>query len=144
MELLIEELYIDESIDDLLGEHLSDLPISRYPEAIAVALILRHSWRADDLACAVEVLEMKVALLRAGCLGRNLDVHVDRLVFEAETIADVEGLLILVDRCRKYDLLAEIEQRGVAAGGERDGADGRYCAERQAIRTDSHGTPGHP
>lgn len=56
LEHLIEELYIDESIDDLLGEHPRDLPTRRYPEAIAVALILRHSWRADDLACIVERL----------------------------------------------------------------------------------------
>lgn len=56
LELLIEELYIDESIETLLGEHPRVLPTRRYPEAIAVALILRHSWRADDLACIVERL----------------------------------------------------------------------------------------
>jgi hypothetical protein len=56
LELLIEELYIDESIDDLLGAHRHDLPTRRYPEAIAIALILRHSWRADDLAYIVERL----------------------------------------------------------------------------------------
>ena len=60
LELLIEELYIDESLDDLLGEHPRDLPARRYPEAIAVALILRHSWRADDLACIVERLGLKL------------------------------------------------------------------------------------
>ena len=56
LELLIEELYIDESIEALLGEHPRALPTRRYPEAIAIALILRHSWRADDLACIVERL----------------------------------------------------------------------------------------
>lgn len=61
LELLIEELYIDESLDDLLGENPHDLPIRRYPEAIAVALILRHSWRADDLACIIERLGLKQA-----------------------------------------------------------------------------------
>ena len=59
LELLTEELYIDESIDDLLGEHPRDLPTRRYPEAIAVALILRHSWRADDLAWIVDRLGLK-------------------------------------------------------------------------------------
>jgi hypothetical protein len=58
LELLIEELYIDESIEALLGEHPHALPTHRYPEAIAVALILRHSWRADDLACIVDRLGM--------------------------------------------------------------------------------------
>ena len=56
LELLIEELYIDESIEALLGQHPHALPTRRYPEAIAVALILRHSWRADDLACIIERL----------------------------------------------------------------------------------------
>ena len=56
LELLIEELYVDESIEALLGEHPHALRTRRYPEAIAVALILRHSWRADDLACIVERL----------------------------------------------------------------------------------------
>ena len=58
LELLIEELYIDESIEALLGEHPQALPRRRYPEAIAVALILRHSWRADDLACIIERLAL--------------------------------------------------------------------------------------
>ena len=61
LELLIEELYIDESIEALLGEHPNALPTRRYPEAIAVALILRHSWRADDLACIVERLGLNRA-----------------------------------------------------------------------------------
>jgi len=56
LELLIEELYIDESLDDLLGEHPHELPTSRYAEAVAAALILRHSWRADDLAWILERL----------------------------------------------------------------------------------------
>lgn len=54
LELLIEEMYIDDSIEDLLGHRLRDLPKRRYPQAMAVALILRHSWRADDLACIME------------------------------------------------------------------------------------------
>jgi hypothetical protein len=38
LELLIEELYIDETLETLLGTRLSGLPQRRYPEAIAVAL----------------------------------------------------------------------------------------------------------
>jgi hypothetical protein len=67
LELLIEELYIDESLDDLLGEHPRDLQTRRYPEAIAAALILRHSWRADDLAWIVERLGLK----RGAAVGRK-------------------------------------------------------------------------
>ncbi len=67
LELLIEELYIDESLDDLLGEHPGDLPTSRYAEAVAAALILRHSWRADDLTWIVERLGLK----RGALVGRR-------------------------------------------------------------------------
>jgi hypothetical protein len=67
LELLLEELYIDESLDDLLGEHPHDLPTSRYAEAIAAALILRHSWRADDLTWIVERLGLK----RGALVGRR-------------------------------------------------------------------------
>jgi hypothetical protein len=76
LELLIEELYIDESIDDLLGAHPRNLPTRRYPEAIAVALILRHSWRADDLACIVERLGLK----RGARVGRKGAAHSSRAV----------------------------------------------------------------
>ena len=48
MEALLEELYVDDSIADLLGE-FSSIPARRYPQLIAVALALRHSWRPDDL-----------------------------------------------------------------------------------------------
>ena len=67
LELLIEELYIDESIEALLGEHPHALPTRRYPEAIAVALILRHSWRADDLVCIVE----RLGLTQTARVGRK-------------------------------------------------------------------------
>lgn len=59
LELLIEEMYIDDSIEELLGDRLRDLPRRRYPQAMAVALILRHSWRADDLACIMERIGQK-------------------------------------------------------------------------------------
>ena len=76
LELLIEELYIDESIEALLGDQPHALPTHRYPEAIAVALILRHSWRADDLACIVERLGLK----RVGSVRRKAAAQSSRAV----------------------------------------------------------------
>jgi hypothetical protein len=76
LEVLTEELYIDESIDELLGADPRDLPTRRYPEAIAVALILRHSWRADDLAWIVERLGLK----RATRTGRKTAAGSSRAV----------------------------------------------------------------
>ena len=51
MEVLLEELYADDGIEELLGTPPDQLRVRQYPKAVAVALILRHSWRADDLAC---------------------------------------------------------------------------------------------
>ena len=55
-EVLLEELHIDASLEELLGRTVRRLPTHRYPQAIALALILRHSWRDDDLADIVERL----------------------------------------------------------------------------------------
>jgi len=51
MEVLLEELYVDNGLDELLGKSSTEFRVRDYPQAVAVALILRHSWRADDLAC---------------------------------------------------------------------------------------------
>lgn len=56
MRVLIEELYVDEGLEELLGKPPKELQLRQYPQAVAVALILRHSWRADDLACILERL----------------------------------------------------------------------------------------
>jgi hypothetical protein len=58
MEVLLEELYVDDGLEGLLGKSPSELQIRQYPGAVAAALILRHSWRADDLACILERLGM--------------------------------------------------------------------------------------
>jgi hypothetical protein len=51
MEVLLEELYVDDGLEELLGKPPAELQLRQYPQAVAGALILRHSWRADDLAC---------------------------------------------------------------------------------------------
>ena len=58
MEVLLEELYVDDGLERLLGKSPSELQVRQYPGAVAAALILRHSWRADDLACILERLGM--------------------------------------------------------------------------------------
>jgi hypothetical protein len=44
---LIDELFVVDEFVSLLGEP-ADLTIDRYPQAVAIALALRHSWRRDD------------------------------------------------------------------------------------------------
>jgi ParB/RepB/Spo0J family partition protein len=45
---LLEELNIDGAFTELIGRP-QGLPTRRYPQAIAVALALRHSWRREEL-----------------------------------------------------------------------------------------------
>jgi hypothetical protein len=53
---VLEELYVDDGLEELLVKAPSRLQVRQYPQAVAVVLILRHSWRADDLACILERL----------------------------------------------------------------------------------------
>ena len=61
MDVLIEELYVEEEFRALLGDP-EVLPRRRYPQAIALALALRHSWRPDDLACILGRLGFRTKL----------------------------------------------------------------------------------
>jgi len=49
LRLLLDELFVDESFTELMGEPRT-LRLRRYPQAVALAIALRHSWRSDDLA----------------------------------------------------------------------------------------------
>lgn len=56
---LLEELYVDDTFEELVGP-LERIPLRRYPHAVAIALVLRHSWRPDDLRQFVRQLGIKV------------------------------------------------------------------------------------
>jgi hypothetical protein len=60
IEAVLEELYVDDHFEELLGRAPGDLRPGQYPQAIAVALILRHSWHPDDLACMLKRLKLRV------------------------------------------------------------------------------------
>jgi hypothetical protein len=60
IEALLEEMYVGDGFEGLLGESPSQLQVRRYPQAVLVALILRHAWRADDLACILARLGVTV------------------------------------------------------------------------------------
>jgi hypothetical protein len=45
--ILIDELSVGDDFVALLG-HPRELSVEQYPQAIAVAMALRHSWRQDD------------------------------------------------------------------------------------------------
>ena len=60
IEAVLEELYVDDHFEELLGRAPGNLRPGQYAQAIAVALILRHSWHPDDLACMLKRLKLRV------------------------------------------------------------------------------------
>ena len=60
IEAVLEELYVDDHFEELLGRATGDLRPGQYAQAIAVALILRHSWHPNDLACMLKRLRLRV------------------------------------------------------------------------------------
>jgi hypothetical protein len=48
LNLLLDELHPERLLTELVGSS-RHLPVSRYPQAIAVAITLRHSWQPDQL-----------------------------------------------------------------------------------------------
>ena len=48
LNLLLDELHTERLFTELVGSP-SHLPVSRHPQAIAVAIALRHSWQPDQL-----------------------------------------------------------------------------------------------
>jgi hypothetical protein len=47
--LLLDELSADDSLAEVVGSPKTT-PSKRFPQVIAVAVALRHSWRPDDLS----------------------------------------------------------------------------------------------
>ncbi len=49
IDLLLDELHVSDEFDDLIGRVPSTAQVN-YPQLIALALVLRHSWFPEDLA----------------------------------------------------------------------------------------------
>lgn len=56
--VLVDELNVTDEFTAFVGEP-QKLPRRRYPQMIAFAMALRHSWRADDLACLLRRLGLR-------------------------------------------------------------------------------------
>jgi hypothetical protein len=53
--LLLDELYVDDLFTTVVGDP-DAIPPRGYAHAVAVAIVLRHSWRPDDLEAVVDRL----------------------------------------------------------------------------------------
>jgi hypothetical protein len=49
IDLLLDELHVSDEFDDLIGR-VPPLTQVNYPQLVALALVLRHSWFPEDLA----------------------------------------------------------------------------------------------
>jgi hypothetical protein len=58
LKLVVRELYPDDLFSELIG-NLDRVPRQRWPQAIALAVALRHSWRKDGLARIVKSLQVR-------------------------------------------------------------------------------------
>jgi hypothetical protein len=57
LKLVVRELYPDDLFTELIG-NLDRVPRRRWPQVIALAVALRHSWRQDGLARIVKSLHV--------------------------------------------------------------------------------------
>ena len=57
LKLVVRELYPDDLFSELIG-NLDRVPRQRWPQAIALAVALRHSWRQNGLAQIVKSLHV--------------------------------------------------------------------------------------
>src|SRR3954453_15686261 len=59
LKLVVRELYPDDLFTELIG-NLDRVPRRRWPQVIALAVALRHSWRRDGLARIVNSLHVRL------------------------------------------------------------------------------------
>ena len=57
LKLVVHELYPDDLFSELIG-NLDGVPPRRWPQVIALAVALRHSWRQDGLTQIVKSLHV--------------------------------------------------------------------------------------
>ena len=60
LKVLVEELYPDDLFTELVGD-LDRVPLRRWPQVVAIAVALRHSWRRDGLARIARRLHVSLA-----------------------------------------------------------------------------------
>jgi hypothetical protein len=60
VKLLIEELHPDDLFTELVGE-IDHVPPRRWPQVVAVAVALRHSWRREGLTAIARQLHVSLA-----------------------------------------------------------------------------------
>ena len=74
LKLVVEELYPDDLFSELVGS-LDRVPPRRWPRVLAIAVVLRHSWRRDGLARVARRLRVSLATPNNGTVRRQSASH---------------------------------------------------------------------
>ncbi len=74
LKLLVEELYPDDLFTELVG-NLDRVPLRRWPQVVAIAVALRHSWRRDGLARIAKRLHVSLKTEVAHQTNQTNDNH---------------------------------------------------------------------
>jgi hypothetical protein len=74
LKLLVEELYPDDLFAELVG-NLDRVPLRRWPQVVAIAVALRHSWRRDGLARIAKRLHVPLNADNAHKTNQTNDNH---------------------------------------------------------------------
>jgi hypothetical protein len=61
LKALLDELHISDDFDTLIGP-THRLPATHYPQLVAIALLLRHSWCPDDLSRTAKRLGLSLSV----------------------------------------------------------------------------------
>ena len=70
---LLDELHISDDFDALMGP-TRRLPPTHYPQLLAIALLLRHSWCPVDLSRTAKQLGLSLSVTTPNS-NRSLDTH---------------------------------------------------------------------
>ena len=60
LEALLDELYANQAVEELLSTTPARLSKRRFAQAVALALVVRHSWHPDDLASTAKRLGLRL------------------------------------------------------------------------------------
>jgi hypothetical protein len=74
LKLLVEELYPDDLFTELVG-NLDRVPLRRWPQIVAIAVALRHSWRRDGLARVARRLHVSLKTKTGQTTNHTNDGH---------------------------------------------------------------------
>jgi len=70
LQVLLEELRVDDSFEQLVGD-VRRISMRRYPQVLAIAILVAHSWRPNDLIITARRLGLATKVSLPANIGRS-------------------------------------------------------------------------